>query len=483
MRYRDGKGIDAGEVLNRIISTYNHDSVRGLGHLSVAMEGIDCITAMQFFYNHHIQDGQERSTRYQDFTKKDRRSLELHSTGTARPVASNEGGRKYAPCPSTTGVNEYYNILDYWLDGVEYFTPLVREYLKERFQVDDSCPALTCRTLDCVRYLIPMGISTNVGAIQNGREWSKWIGTLRNLGQGSLAIAIETLLRDGWEGYAPEGDVLIRHTEDWGAPVTELMGSVVIPDYYDMIGNTPVIYPSAQRWELNVDITQTYRVTSPGHREYFQHADPLLVHLYLLKHPRVSMCDLDGVGTGAILKVYNWKHEMGPLGSSGAIAIHGMADIGTLKDLNRHRSCSTFIPLLHPEGNVLEELEGSPWSMHPYLVHTPIGGDMQTYLENGYDKVRYWYKANLDNRACKNLLPHAHLTPYVFYGSPATFMTYIANLRVRPGGHMAYRLLVHAWAESIAKGWPIWAECVPPKPVVDSMHNGTSSRDEFIDRT
>ena len=110
---------------------------------------------------------------------------------------------------------------------------------------------------------------------------------------------------------------------------------------------------------------------------------------------------------------------------------------------------------------------------------------MREYIEWGYRKVRAWVKMyddtawDSDDRlrahTIKNLLPHAHATPYVFYGSPSTFMTYIADLRVKPGGHMAYRLLTHAWAQEIANKHPVWSKLVPPKP--------TFSKEEFLDRS
>jgi hypothetical protein len=317
-----------------------------------------------------------------------------------------------------------------------------------------------------------MGISTNVGAIQSGREWSKWISTLHNLGQDTLAKGMELLLRDGWDGYTPEGEVLIRHTEGWHTPIGDLKDEVVRKGDYEL-------------WEPSVSITDTYAVVRPGHDDYFYGVDPLLIHLYLLGDPRMRKCHLVGNATHMngiqkLLTKYSWQREVGPIGSSGAIAIHGMADIGTIKDLQRHRSCSSFIPLLHPESNVYGELKGTPYSIHPYLAGTPLGNEMLEYLRQGYTLVRDWYyrygPSISRDRACKNLLPHAHVTPYIFYGSPATLMTYVVNLRARPGGHMAYRLLVHAWAESIAKGWPLWAGCIPPRPVV-------GSHEEFIDRT
>ncbi|WOL31356.1 hypothetical protein [Microcoleus phage My-WqHQDG] len=446
---RKEKGVDGAEVIDKIISTYNHPSVMGLGHLSVAMEGVDCITSMQFFYNHHLQDGQERSTRFQNFSK----------------------GRQYAPCPIEDANGEYCRVLDYWLDGFEYFYPKVEKFLKGVFEVDDTCPALNPRTLDCVRYLVPMGISTSVGAIQNGREWSKYISYLHTNGQVELAQAMELLLKDGWDGYTPEGDVLIKYTEEWDSPIQSLADKVHggCTTYWDI--GTPI------------DIVNTFQVMRPGDMEYFQGADPLLVHLHLLNHPHCNNGVIhDDAGVAEGLEAYSWKHEMGPIGSSGLVGIHGMADLGTLKDLNRHRSSPAFMPILHSEGNVQVELEQGAYTIHPYLVGTYIGDEMCSYIENGYKMVRAYIHMidlscsdKLRNRTIKNLLPHAHVTPYVFYGSASTFMTYICNLRVRPGGHMAYRLLVQAWAQEIASKWLLWSELVPDKP--------TFSRAEFMDRS
>lgn len=458
---RQQKGVDGAEVVDKIVSGYNHPSVMGLGHLYVAMENVDVLTEMQFFNRHRLQDGQARSTRFQNFTK---------------------GGRKYAPCPLPTHSNGYHSILDYWLDGLEYFYPLVREYLQQRFDLDDKEPALNPRTLDCVRYLVPLGISTNVGAVQSGREWSKWISDLRTMGQLELADAMETVLRHGWEGYVPEGDVLIRYTEPKDNPIQELVDRVCIP-------HKPVCWDT----DTPIDITDTFDVVRPGDVTWWGGADPLMVHLYLLRYPHLrhlnikakQFMEADVLSEDVVaeaLAIYNWKHEPGPIASNGALAIHGMADMGSLKDLLRHRSAPAFIPLLHSEHHMGQELLSRSFSIHPYLVGTPLGEVMSEYIEKGYKQIRWWSQTaypNSDtaafNRALKNLLPHGHCTPYIFYGSPATFMTYISDLRVRPGGHMAYRQLAHAWAVEIAKQWPLWRYKVPACPEF--------SREEFIDRT
>lgn len=450
LEYRKERGINGEEVIDRIISEYNHPSVMGLGHLYVALEGVSEYDAMRFFYNHHLQDGQARSTRFQNYSKP----------------------RTYAPCPVADSAG-YYDVLDYWLDGYEHFYPLVRGYLKQRFEVDDDCPALNPRTLDCVRYLVPIGTSTNVGAVQSGREWSKWIATLRGYGQYQLADAMEVVLRYGWDGYVPEGDVLIRYTDPWDNPVA---------DMEDLVSNH---YGSMKAWhtDLPINLLDSFRVCTTRGNEYFHGSDPLLVHLHLLWYPYTEDCTINSnipELPALLAQRYDWKHEMGPVGHSGDIAIHGLADMGTLKDLIRHRSSPAFIPLLHDEEEeVMYDRLYTIYAIHPYLIGTDVGEQMCEYIERGYQNIRGWCPKNTDdkavNRAMKNLLPHAHVTPYIFYGSANTFMAYICNLRAKPGGHMAYRQLAHAWALEIGTRWPLWGGLIPPEPQL--------SRGEFVDRS
>jgi hypothetical protein len=298
---------------------------------------------------------------------------------------------------------------------------------------------------------------------------------------------METVLRYGWDGYVPEGDVLIRYTEPKDNPIQELVDAIRTP------------HGAGTCWDTHtpMNITDTFYVVRPADVTWWGGADPLLVHLYLLRYPHLRHLNVRSKHfmehpdthtpsedvVAQAMSTYNWKHEPGPIASNGALGIHGMADLGTLKDLNRHRSVDAFIPLLHSEHHMKQELlAGGIFSIHPYLVGTPLGEQVSEYMEEGYKRIRWWsqtayYDSDTGpfNRALKNLLPHGHCTPYIFYGKPSSFMTYICNLRVRPGGHMAYRQLAHAWAVQIAKQWPLWRYKVPPCPEF--------SREEFIDRT
>ena len=85
--------------------------------------------------------------------------------------------------------------------------------------------------------------------------------------------------------------------------------------------------------------------------------EDLITHYELLLNPLGSKKELefdyeDEKALGELIfENHNHHNLMGNIGQSGAIKIEGMATLGTLKDLNRHRSMERYIPLFHDEVN------------------------------------------------------------------------------------------------------------------------------------
>ena len=81
--------------------------------------------------------------------------------------------------------------------------------------------------------------------------------------------------------------------------------------------------------------------------------ETLISHYELLLNPLGSLDELEFSQedqenlSEIIFKGHNHHNLLGNLGQSGAIKISGFASLGSLKDLNRHRSLERFIPLLH----------------------------------------------------------------------------------------------------------------------------------------
>ena len=77
----------------------------------------------------------------------------------------------------------------------------------------------------------------------------------------------------------------------------------------------------------------------------------------------------------------------------------------------------------------------------------------------------------------KYLLPHAHATRYIFYGS-FDDLQYVVNLRTRNGGHIAYRVLTYDWLRKLSVQDSIWRGLLKKiiVPKIDDKH-------QFIDRS
>ena len=101
-----------------------------------------------------------------------------------------------------------------------------------------------------------------------------------------------------------------------------------------------------------------------------------------------------------------------------------------------------------------------------------------------YDSIKQWREVSqefmdeeLSREYTKYLLPHAHSTRYCFYAS-FDDLQYTINLRVKPGGHIAYRELVYSWLELLNDMDCIWSSLLESIPEPD-IH----SREQFLDRS
>ena len=101
-----------------------------------------------------------------------------------------------------------------------------------------------------------------------------------------------------------------------------------------------------------------------------------------------------------------------------------------------------------------------------------------------YQRIKDWRKVaknHLSQEVCdeftKYLLPHAHCTKYIFYGS-FDDLQYVINLRTRNGGHIAYRVLTYEWLRNLNYIDPIWRPLLRKiiEPNIDDKH-------QFVDRS
>jgi len=284
------------------------------------------------------------------------------------------------------------------------------------------------------------------------------------------------------KGYVREADNLIRHTDPNCCRKTstkEILKYLGDKVSRKQIKHIPENQLDAVEVSFGPDSTET-----------------LISNYELLLNPLGSQeefefSDEDQEALGDILfENHNHHNLMGNIGQSGAIKITGFADLGVLKDLNRHRSMERYIPWLHDEIDLDQELN-RPNDECVYLcsyLDIPALGKLKkeylSRLSETYDMIRKWRKEagevlakEVVDEYTKYLLPYAHCTKYVLYGS-FDDLQYVVNLRTRNGGHIAYRALTYEWLRKLALADPIWKPLLKKtiKPLYDD-------KAQFVDRS
>lgn len=452
------KDVDAEDRLGKIFNAYGHASVGDMAHLFVCIERVPMLTAMRFFYLNPCQSGMERSTRYQDFSE----PQIFNAFPTELPQPLREQWQQIM-----LKHFQVYQDLEYVADELGKFYA-VTESAKDR-------KALAARTFDTLRYLIPWGTLTNFGAIMSARDWSTYIGLMR----GSTQVAERTVgdmlyhLLGGVDqklleaGYVPEAAALIRHAE----PNSTAHNTVLqLKGLCKKLADQPLprincAYGTA-RTALSEHVFMLSKHTSR----------PTLTRL----------AEYAELFAPTIFANHDQYTSLGPIGQHGAIQIRGRTDMGTLKDLNRHRSLEHFIPFL--ENTVDWDMLLKQGFEHcPYLSDPAFNLTRQilhAHYRRTYEAIYAWAKAAQSYLSSESLLeyvryalPHAHSTEYVFYGS-INDLNYTLRTRHRPGGHISYRSLMSDWAQSLSELDRFWQPLAEHLPSPDPL-----DKQQFFDRS
>src|ERR1700747_762928 len=144
----------AEKFLNTFYFQYGHRSIADLAHIALAIEKLSILAAIAVT-DEQRWDGQERSTRYQDFRKSGYYKPEFGGDEQARTL--------------------YRNTMDGLFDVYEALSQRMYQYLAEITpRPEDMKPeayerTLRARAFDISRSLLPLGPNTSLGEIVNAR--------------------------------------------------------------------------------------------------------------------------------------------------------------------------------------------------------------------------------------------------------------------------------------------------------------------------
>ena len=464
---------DAAERLEKIFAGYGHKSVGDMADLFVCIENIPMAVVMKIFYSSPVISGQERSTRFQDFQYPEFIKIPKEV------------------CNDREVSKEYERImLKQFKDYKELLKP-TKEQLKKFFKINEDSAqensALTARAFDTARYLLPYGHNSSSAFLMSARAWSERISFMcasDSVADNEISNMLLNILGDSnldARGYIKEADGLIRHTDpnccrrDSTKEIISLLEKELSKE---QITNLPESEQEAIKISYSPDCMEAL----------LSHYEALINPLGSKREFEFSESDQEKIGE-IIFEKHDHHNQLGNIGQSGAIKIEGFASLGTLKDLNRHRSMERFMPLLHDQIDMDQELgrrNDQCYYLCNYLeipVFSKLRKEYESRLEDTYTQIRGWRemaKEVVSKEVCdeftKYMLPYAHNTRYIYYGS-FDDLQYVVNLRTRNGGHISYRKLVYEWLRSLTYMDSIWVPLLKKiiEPKIDDKH-------QFVDR-
>ncbi len=445
----------AEQFLNTFYFQYGHRSIADLAHIAFAVERLSLLAAI-VLVDEQRWDGQERSTRYQNFLK----------SGWYFPDFGQDA-------PSA---HLYAETVENLFATYQRTTAAVLDALRQRIARPDAMKpeayerTLKARAFDVARYLLPLATNTSLGQIVNARTLETQVSRLlshsvaevRDLGHklrdaatgpawnihaqagaafvqklgadSSLAAEAASLLTREVRTaptlvkYAEPNQYLIQTQAALTQAAAELFAEVPI-------AQAPVVDLVERTETLEVELAATL-IYSASHYSYRQTRD--LVALL----PAARVAEIIELGLR-----HRGKHDeaLRAFHAGAALRFDILMDIGGFRDMHRHRR-STQI------------LQGFT-ALHGY--ETPISGDAAGLVEAG---ILPEYQAAVEaahaagTRIAAGPAPEAaqsalYLLPLAtrircLFKMDFAEAQYISELRSGPAGHFSYRRV--AWEMYLA---------------------------------
>ena len=169
----------AEKFLNTFYFQYGHRSIADLAHIALAIEKLSILAAIAVA-DEQRWDGQERSTRYQDFRK----------SGYFIPHFSDPASRQLYRDTIEDLFSQYEALSERMFRYLASITPRPAEMKPEAYE-----RTLKARAFDISRYLLPLATNTSLGEIVNARTLESQVSHLLSHTHAELRHLGELLKR------------------------------------------------------------------------------------------------------------------------------------------------------------------------------------------------------------------------------------------------------------------------------------------------
>lgn len=454
----------AEKFLNTFYFQYGHRSIADLAHVALAIERLSILAAI-VVADEQRWDGQERSTRYQDFKK----------SGYYTPDFGD------SPAGSSRAAAVYRDAIESLFASYEKVSQKTFEYLTgitarpPDMKVEAYERTLRARAFDVSRYLLPLATNTSLGEIVNARTLETQIAHLlsqphrevRELGGRLKRAATSPAYNANEESLrALVGEIRRLSPDVAERAERELLREV-------RVAPTLVKYADPNVYEME------------SRRELRQAAAEMMDGAAIEPAPLVDLLDPDALEIELASTLlygnchYSYRQIRGAVEAAGESRRREIVDLGL-----RHRGNHDEMPRTFSAGqqfrfDILMDIGGFR-DMHRHRRCIQIMQDFTT--AHGYDTPPEVEKAGIHGEyahamqralaAAEQLadgggpessensqyaIPLAYRKRTLFKMDFAEAV-YISELRTTPAGHASYRNVAYAMYEAVAKRYPALAK-------------------------
>jgi thymidylate synthase ThyX len=460
----------AEKFLNTFYFQYGHRSIADLAHIALAIERLSILAAIAVA-DEQRWDGQERSTRYQDFKKSGYFTPDfgdqLVSAGV--PPVRVPARDLYRDTVDAL-FREYQSLSEQMFHYLASITPKPAEMKQEAYE-----RTLRARAFDISRYLLPLSTNTSLGEIVNARTLESQVSHLlahthkevRNLGELLKRAATSPAFNPNEEALRQLVEQIRAVSPELGARaeeelLREIRVAPTLVKYAD-----PNSYEIETRRELRQAAAELMANSplAPAPLVDLLEEEPLEIELattLIYEHSQYPYRQIrqavEAAGERRRREIidlglrHRGKHDeiLRPFCAGQQFRFDILMDIGGFRDMHRHRRCIQI-------GQEFTTRHGyeTPEEVSAAGVRESYDAAMQC-AASAVEKLAQAAGAEARENS-QYAIPLAFRKRTLFKMDFAE-VVYIAELRTTPAGHASYRNVAYAMYEAVVKKYPALAK-------------------------
>ena len=460
----------AEKFLNTFYFQYGHRSIADLAHIALAIERLSILAAI-VVADEQRWDGQERSTRYQDFKKS---GYYTPNFGETTDAAAASASVLYHDAIASLFAS-YQEVSQKAFEYLASITPRPVDMKAEGYE-----RTMRARAFDISRYLLPLATNTSLGEIVNARTLETQVGHLLSQPQREVrelgALLKKAATSPAYNANEESLRALVNKIREVSPEIADQAEIELLHEV--RVAPTLVKYADPNQYEIEsrgelrqaaAELMQGAAIEPAPPVDLLDtdllEKDPLEIELastLLYGHCHYSYRQIRKAVEGAgearrreIIDVgfrHRGKHDELPRSFSAGqeFRFDILMDIGGFRDMHRHRRCV----------QIMQDFTiAHGFDTPPEIEAAGIQAEYANAMQRAASAVK-----KLADAGCTEARENAQYAIPLAFRKRTLFKmdfaeaVYISELRTTPAGHASYRNVAYAMYEAVAKKYPALAK-------------------------